>query len=120
MAPNKWARVAKAEAHGLRRGAWYPVVNDTTDSMVVLDVNKENRPVSRAWLQFRDQRPTKWSVVRRDPEDLPAKKASRKELGPIYGVCPRCRQRTTLQPEDVLLACAECGSEYEVDWANPC
>ena len=69
LAPNKWARVAKAEAHGLRRGAWYPVVNDTTDSMIVLDVNKENRPVSRAWLQFRDQRPTKWSVVRRDPED---------------------------------------------------
>ncbi|MDJ0767113.1 MAG: hypothetical protein QNJ97_29335 [Myxococcota bacterium] len=120
MTSNKWARVAQDEAFGLRRGAWYPVVGDPNSSLVVLDVNKTNRPVNRTNLQFTDEKPQKWSVVRRQPEEGAAVLASSKELGPVYGVCPVCRWRVKLGPEDTQETCPECGETSEVDWDHPC
>lgn len=120
MSPSKWARVTQAEAYGLRRGAWYPVVSNSNSTTVVLDVNKSNRPVNRAHLEFSGEPPDKWSVVQRSPEDRAAKRASDRELGPVYGVCPECRERTIIEERVPSLACPSCGTEHEVDWDNPC
>ncbi len=117
--PKRWARVSEAEAHGLRRGAWYPVINDDK-ALVVLDVQKKHRPVSREYLEFRDGPPNRWSVVRRDPSEPPAKRASGADLQATYGVCPRCYERTNLIDGEEELKCPSCGEESEVDWSNPC
>ena len=120
MSPSKWARVKQSEAHGLRRGAWYAVVNGTDSNMVLLDVNKSNRPVSRDNLEFSEEKPDKWSVVHRDPDARAAKRARDKGMGESYGVCPRCRERIVLDPSDKSVTCPSCNSQHEVDWANPC
>jgi hypothetical protein len=120
MSPTKWARVRQTEAHGLRRGAWYAVVNGADTNMVLLDVNKSNRPVSRGNLEFSEEKPDKWSVVKRGSDERAAKRASNKGMGPSYGVCPSCRERILLAPSDQSATCPSCNSKYEVDWANPC
>lgn len=116
----KWARVCRSEAHGLRRGAWYPVVGDTDDSLVILDVNKSNRPANRASLEIRDEKPAVWSVVRRDPHQEAALRAADKSLGPVYAVCPGCRERVVLEGREPTFTCPGCGSDFPVDWDNPC
>jgi len=120
MSPTKWARVAQAEAYGLRRGAWYPVVSSSSAALVLLDVNKANRPVNRLSLEFTDEKPSMWSVVRRKPSDLAAQRAKEKALGPVYVVCPTCRARSTVGASAGQLTCEECGRTAEVDWEHPC
>jgi hypothetical protein len=116
----RWARVSNDEAFGLRRGAWYPVVGDAESALVLLDVNKSNRPVNRSNLQFTEAKPSKWSVVRRNPKDHAALRASSARLGPIYGVCPLCRARLALAPDTRRAPCPRCKEVSEVDWDNPC
>ena len=116
----KWARVSKDEAHGLRRGAWYAVVGDGEADLVLLDVNKSNRPVNRSSLEFADEKPSKWSVVQRNPEEHAAIRASSADLGPVYGVCPLCRARVSIAPEASDAHCPRCKEVSEIDWDNPC
>ncbi len=91
---KKWARVKRAGAHGLRRGAWYVVLTDTKPTIVVLDVNKKAVPVDRTLLEFTTEKPHKWSVVRLDAKDDAPRRPSQAGLGMLYGVCqlPGARQ----------------------------
>ncbi len=116
----KWARVAKEEAHGMRRGAWYAVVGDAESKLVLLDVNRSNRPVNRSSLEFTEEKPSKWSVVQRSAEEQAALRASTAELGPVYGVCPLCRARVSIVPDASETRCPRCKEVSEVDWDNPC
>jgi hypothetical protein len=120
MSPTRWARVRQSEAHGLRRGAWYPVVSNGNSGTVVLDVNKSNRPVHRTNLEFSERKPDKWSVVKRDPGERAAKRADDANLGTQYGVCPQCRERTVLHDSESSSICPACETEFEIDWENPC
>ena len=116
----RWARVSKDEAHGLRRGAWYSVVGDAESTLVLLDVNKSNRPVNSTSLEFADEKPTKWSVVQRNPEEHAALRASSAKLGPVYGVCALCRARVAIAPGTSEARCPRCKEVSGVDWDNPC
>lgn len=120
MAPRRWARVKATRAHGLRRGAWYAVVNDSKPGIVFLDVSKRNVAVDRSLLEFRDQPPDHWSVVVRKPEDVSAGRASAAHLNPTYGVCPQCRGRSNLFAGAPRSRCTYCGGEFPVDWVNTC
>lgn len=120
MAPKRWARVRRAGAHGLRRGAWYVVVNDSKPSIVFLDVNKRNVAVDRSLLEFTPHQPSRWSVVAREPSESGAVRASDADLNPTYGVCPRCRTRGNLVPDQAAVRCPGCGGDFPVDWENPC
>ena len=120
MTPKKWARVRRAGAHGLRRGAWYAVVNDSKPNVVFLDVSKRNVAMDRTLLEFAAEPPTRWSVVERTPADPAARRASDANLNPTYGVCPACRNRANLTPGQESLKCPACGEAFEVDWDNPC
>ncbi len=120
MAPSQWARVSNAEAHGLRRGAWYAVVHTSSNGLVFLDVNRQNRPVNRESLEFTETQPNQWSVVSRDARDGAAMRASTADLGPSYGVCPYCHGRVRLEEEDQSATCAICGKESGVDWTHVC
>lgn len=120
MTAKKWARVRRAGAHGLRRGAWYAVVNDSRPNVAFLDVNRRNVAMDRSLLEFAEGRPDAWSVVARDPEEPGAQRASDVDLEPTYGVCPACRNRANLAPDAKRQKCPSCGGEFRVDWENPC
>ena len=119
MSDRKWARVRRAGAHGLRRGAWYPVLNDRP-SIVVLDVAKRVVPMDRTLLEFRDTAPDAWSIVANPPESSQARRASESAMGWTYGVCPQCRERQNLAEGDTEIVCEFCGATAGIDWEHPC
>ncbi len=120
MPTHKWARVKLAGAHNLRRGAWYPIVNDSNPKIVILDVSKNNVPVAREALFLADERPTKWSVVKFDPAKPVPPRISQQRLPLTYAVCPNCRERSPVEEEQTQLLCAECNRYADVDWENLC
>jgi len=119
-----WARSrGKSGAErGLRRGAWYPVLETSARGFAVLDISDIHVRISRERLQFRGERPAAWAVV-----SLTAEEAEREAqrhghpvttLSRVYLVCPGCHARrhlTELAPE---LRCETCGSAYPVDWSD--
>jgi hypothetical protein len=117
---RKWARVLESGAHGLRRGAWYPVVNDSSASMVVLDVRKNNVPVERASVELAEAKPDKWSVVKWNPAKPLPRRISQQNLPLIYAVCPQCRCRAELGDAEDKLECPECKTNSTIDWVNTC
>jgi hypothetical protein len=120
MTPKRWARVRATRAHGLRRGAWYAVVNDAKPGIVFLDVSKRNVAVDRSLLEFRDRPPDSWSVVVRNPEDIASQRAGAAHFNPTYGVCPQCRARSNLVAGASRTRCARCGGDFAIDWVNTC
>src|SRR2546426_11601647 len=68
-----WACSAegKGAERGLRRGAWYPVL-ETSDRFVVLDVNDIQVRFTRERLRFRAAPPSGWTVVQLSPEEATA------------------------------------------------
>lgn len=118
---RKWARAKGAGAHGLRRGAWYLVVNDTQPAVVLLNVRKTNVPVPRSMLDIRDEKPSQWSVVKWEETQRGARRASDHDLGLLYAVCPSCGERGAIEPDGATqLTCATCQGTFVVDWAHPC
>ena len=117
---KQWARVKRAGAHGLRRGAWYFVLTDTKPTIVVLDVNKKAVPVNRTLLEFTTEKPHKWSVVRLEAKDDAPRRASQAGLGMLYGLCPNCRGRANLAPDDSQKKCPVCDLLFEIDWGSSC
>lgn len=117
---KKWARARRSGTHGLRRGAWYPVVAEPPGGLVVLGVRKDNVPVLRAHVEFSETEPGHWSVVQWDEKQAGARRASEQNYGLTYGVCPACSERVKLATETQRLACPDCGGEFPVDWEHPC
>ncbi len=116
MALDIWAR-PKPGAHGLRRGAWYPVVNEMgRTAMIVLDVQKNNVAVPRDMLVLSEVRPSMWTVVEWQDTQRGAQRAIEENHGLTYVVCPACQSRADMAPPDTPhLKCAHCNGAYTVD-----
>jgi len=90
-----------AEKEGLRRGAWYRVVEAPGKSWLVLDVNRVEVRVPKETLELRNERPALWSVVH-EP----------------HLVCPGCHKRQHVSGRPGEVKCEECGQKYRVDWSD--
>ena len=103
MADVGWARSRgdRAEGQGLRRGAWYRIVEDPKKEWVVLDVHHVEVRVPRSDLEIRGESPKNWSVVR-EP----------------HLVCPGCHARYVLPEGPKDAKCPECGRNYPIDWKD--
>jgi hypothetical protein len=119
MEPKQWARVRQTGAHGLRRGAWYAVVNASKPTIVFLDVNRRNVAMDRTLLDFTETPPDHWSVVTLS-ESVAARRADWVPLDVTYGVCPACRGRSNLPIGGSHARCEHCGGEFPIDWERPC
>jgi hypothetical protein len=116
-----WARVKQLGAHGLRRGAWYPVVNEVTEEMLVVDVAKQNVPVPRQLVDVSERAPRRWSIVVREPSEPGADRISAEGHPLEYAVCPGCRSRVPFgggRPEQ--MDCPNCQRRYPIDWEDRC
>jgi hypothetical protein len=122
MVPARiWARVKREGAHILRRGAWYHVLREPKDGLVLLEVNKAIVPMNAQFVTLAREEPKKWSVVSRDPSDYGARRASMaRQMGTTYAVCPHCRSRADVTPSTVESVCPKCQGTYEVDWGELC
>jgi hypothetical protein len=102
MAEMGWARSRgnRAETEGLRRGAWYRIVEEGKP-WIVLDVHQVEVRVPKESLEIRKDRPKAWSVV---PEP--------------HLVCPGCHKRQYVPGQPKEVKCHECGNTFGVDWRD--
>lgn len=114
-----WARCRDSVADVLRRGAWYPVLEQRGD-VVVVEVRDRSVRLSRADVHVRADPPDHWSVVARTGVLRPTLGGG-KEIITTYAVCPRCHYRQDLpDPKPTALTCHGCGEEAPVDWTTTC
>lgn len=121
MAKNTWARITDSVADVLRRGAWYPVLEETSDGEVVLDVQSRKIRLSRQDVHVRSDPPERWSVVVRTGVLRPTLGGGRgSALVSTYGVCPACQERQEFSGKPPELTCQRCGKSAAVDWTETC
>ena len=123
MAPNRrsgdnktilgWATGAPGKADVLRRGAWYPVVEQTAIEAVV-EVDEIQLRVRRDEIRFRADRPTEWSVVTRTGVMRPT--LAGPKMVTTYAVCPDCTGRQEFEGHPETLMCVRCRRAAKVDW----
>ncbi|HMA44050.1 MAG TPA: hypothetical protein VKO86_08540 [Gemmatimonadales bacterium] len=119
MAFKGWARCLDSVADILRRGAWYPIVEETAEH-VVLDVHEKRIRLSRADLQVRLTPPDHWSIVVRTGVLRPTLGGDRKSVTQTYAVCPSCNERQEFTGKPTSLRCTRCRNEATVDWSVTC
>ncbi len=111
-----WAIVKPATNRLLRRGAWYPVVDDSANGKVVVGVRKRRVSVPRRFLEVRDSRPTRFTVVNRVAKDPNPVHGTALDPGMSYVVCPNCGNRIRVLGLPKVVACGECEHRGEVAW----
>lgn len=119
MASKGWARCLDSVADILRRGAWYPIVEETSEH-VVLDVHEKRIRLSRADLQVRLTPPDNWSIVVRTGVMRPTLGGNREAVTQTYAVCPTCNERQEFSGKPTRLRCTKCRGEASVDWSVTC
>ncbi len=119
MTQHGWARATTKAADTLRRGAWYPIVDQAEDGrVVVVEVDRKPVQVSRDDVHVRQDPPNCWSVVYRTGVMRPT-------FGgvaplPTYAVCPNCRERQEFEGKPARMACQRCKNESDIDWTDTC
>lgn len=114
-----WGRLFAAarlsQAPETRQGAWYPVVSEGR-SRIVLEVNGKRVDFARTAVEVRPNRPDKFTVVYRSPNEKAPPIAKEADPGRIYAVCPDCAHRTRLFGEPKTLQCPGCRHEGVIAW----
>src|SRR2546428_4790766 len=103
MAEFGWARSRgeRAENEGLRRGAWYRVVEEPGKPWIVLDVHQVEVRVPKDNLEIRKDRPKAWSVVH-EP----------------HLVGPACPNRQHVPGRPKVVNCAQSATASAVNWKD--
>ena len=118
--PRGWARCLDNVADVLRRGAWYPILDESGDK-VVLEVRKKQVRISRIDVDVRDTPPDRWSVVVRTGVLRPTLGSREGEgVTTTYAVCPHCHERQDFTGNPATLNCTRCKQEAKVDWSETC
>ena len=113
-----WPTVNRAARRILRRGAWYPILEDGGTDRVVIDVAGRETTVPRRLLNLRPLQPEpRWfAMVHRLSEEESAGEEHDDGLGSRYAVCPRCQTRRAILARPKTIKCPGCGLHSEVAW----
>lgn len=111
-----WAIARPATQPRLRQGVWYPVVGEASGDRVVLEVGHRRVAVARRFMEVREQRPERFTVVYRGREEPNPAQGTRRDLGTTYGVCPSCGARVKLTGRPDNATCTTCGHLGEIAW----
>jgi hypothetical protein len=111
-----WATAAPGHADVLRRGAWYPVVEETDDGHLLVEVDFQPIRVRQADVVVRPEKPEAWSIVVRTGVLRPT--LTGQKLVTRYAVCPDCGGRQEFEGEPQTLICERCRRAAKVDWSQ--
>jgi hypothetical protein len=115
---RSWARCSDSVADVLRRGAWYPILEETREHVVV-EVRRRPVYLSREDVAIRAIAPDHWSVVVRTGMLRPTLGGGG-AVTTRYVVCPRCHHRQDFDGAPAELRCDRCGEQSPVDWSETC
>lgn len=111
-----WATGAPGIADVLRRGAWYPILEEVDDGTVLIEVDRLPLRFRRQELRIRSDRPDTWSIVVRTGVMRPT--LSGPKLVTTYAVCPDCTGRQEFEGEPETMMCLRCRRAAKVDWST--
>ncbi len=109
-----WATGAPGVADVLRRGAWYPVLEEGPDNSVLIEVDHMPMRFRREEVRVREERPDMWSVVTRTGVMRPT--LAGPKMVTSYAVCPDCTGRQEFEGQPETLMCVRCRRAAKVDW----
>ena len=115
-----WARCADNIADILRHGAWYPIVEESTDGQLVVAVREQRVRLSKGDVTVRPNAPDRWSIVVRTGVLRPTLGGQGMEVVTTYAVCPLCHYRQDFAGRPDTLRCVRCGATSAVDWSETC
>ncbi|MDH4130525.1 MAG: hypothetical protein OEV95_01815 [Gemmatimonadota bacterium] len=110
-----WATGAPGTGDILRRGAWYQIIGDSGDELVI-EVDTHPRRLPREKLIVRAEPPDQWSIVVRTGVMRPT--LSGAKVANTYAVCPDCTARQEFEGRPDTLICARCRRASKVDWST--
>ncbi len=99
-----------------RHGVWYPIVSDSAENLVILEVHRAHVAIPRKLLEIRRERPERFTVVYRSREDENPARGQANDLGRVYAVCPVEGSRVRLTDGQTMLECPNCGHRGQVAW----
>jgi hypothetical protein len=108
-----WATGAPGLADVLRRGAWYPVLEEYADGVLV-EVDRQQMRFQADEVRVRADRPETWSIVIRTGVMRPT--LAGPKLVTTYAVCPDCSGRQEFDGRPETLMCVRCRRASKVDW----
>jgi len=115
-----WARVyptaQRQHSKNLRRGAWYPVVQNSLSDRVSIRLGPWALDVPRRLVEVRRDRPKHFSVVTRVAYDPDPKRKSEYNPGKHYAVCPVCAHRFAILGAPDKLKCPACQHTNRIGW----
>lgn len=114
-----WARCLDNVADVLRRGAWYPILEQTVDGKVVVEVRQKPVRLSQVDVRVRELPPDHWSVVVRTGVLRPTLGGGH-DVVTTYAVCPHCHERQDFAGQPESLKCTRCARVAPVDWSETC
>jgi hypothetical protein len=114
-AAKAWATAAPGHADLLRRGAWYAVVGESDDALLV-EVDFQAVRVRATDVVIRPDKPETWSIVVRTGVLRPT--LTGQKLVTRYAVCPDCGGRQEFEGEPQTLICERCRRAAKVDWSQ--
>jgi hypothetical protein len=120
MATHGWAQCTDKLADVLRRGAWYPIVEELPNGMVALEVQRNRVELKRSDLRIRHDPPSSWSIVVRTGVMRPTWSGTNSTGSTTYAVCPSCAERQYLEGKPLSLQCGRCRKTAPVDWNETC
>jgi len=121
VAPRGWARCLDNVADVLRRGAWYPIIDETSDGKVVIEVRQKPVRLSRIDVTVRETAPDHWSIVVRTGVLRPTLGGrGGEDVITTYAVCPHCHERQDFSGKPDALTCTRCKNKSRVDWSETC
>lgn len=120
MASLGWARTQDKFAATLRRGAWYPVVEEGGSDQLVIQVGQARVSMKRGMLLVRNEPPTHWSVVVRTGVMRPTWGGQHNVSDNTYAVCPKCAERQFFDGQPRTIECRRCHQNSPVDWSVTC
>lgn len=113
-----WAATRAAARRIMRAGAWYPVLQQPHTDRVLLDVHDRPVAVPSRLVEFRQDRPSRFTVVYRARNEGSPVDGTDQDLGRQYAVCPGCGHRIRLHAEPFALRCDACSFFGEVAWGE--
>lgn len=115
-----WVRVGEEGAEGLRRGAWYELLEERPNGSLVVNVHGARVTVDRSRVTVASQKPREWSVVVRVGVLRPTWSNARHSITTTYAVCPACQYRQEVRERPSTLTCDRCAQSFPVDWSETC
>ncbi len=99
----------------LRRGAWYPILEEYADGVLV-EVDRQAMRFRSDEVRVRPDRPDEWSIVLRTGVMRPT--LAGPKMVTTYAVCPDCSGRQEFEGHPETLMCVRCRRAARVDWSS--